>query len=68
MPPRLFPPEERGRRLRFVLRALDGSLTQASYSDIAAALLGEPQVRADWVDPGDHLRASAAPFAAVMSS
>ncbi|WP_348632193.1 DUF2285 domain-containing protein [Mesorhizobium sp. M1A.F.Ca.ET.072.01.1.1] len=38
------------------MRALDGSLTQAFYCDIAAALLGEPQVRADWVAPGDHLR------------
>ncbi|WP_245499185.1 DUF2285 domain-containing protein [Mesorhizobium sp. M1A.F.Ca.ET.072.01.1.1] len=36
LPPRLFPPEARGRSLRFVLRALDGSLAKASYRDIAA--------------------------------
>ncbi|PBB89228.1 hypothetical protein CK215_28645 [Mesorhizobium sp. WSM3864] len=56
LPARLFAPEARGRRLRFVLQALDGSLAKASYRDIAAAVLGEPRVRADWADPRNHLR------------
>ncbi|RUT97665.1 DUF2285 domain-containing protein [Mesorhizobium sp. USDA-HM6] len=56
LPKRQFPPEARGRRLCFVLRALDGSVAGASYRDIAEALIGEPRVRADWTDPRDHLR------------
>ncbi|CDX53847.1 conserved hypothetical protein [Mesorhizobium plurifarium] len=55
-PKRLFPPEARGSRLRFVLRALDGSVAGASYRDIAEALIGHTRVRADWTDPRDHLR------------
>ncbi|OHV64227.1 hypothetical protein LCM4577_32040 [Mesorhizobium sp. LCM 4577] len=56
LPKRLFAPEARGRRLRFVLRALDGSVAGASYRDIAEALIGQTRVRADWTDPRDHLR------------
>ena len=55
-PIRLFPPDRRGRRLRFVLRALDGALAGLPHRDIAAALFGEERVRADWSDPRDHLR------------
>ncbi|BCM17691.1 DNA -binding domain-containing protein [Mesorhizobium sp. J8] len=56
LPKRLFRPEARCRRLRFVLRALDGSLAGASYRDIAEVLLGQARVHADWADPRDHLR------------
>ncbi|WP_244621978.1 DUF2285 domain-containing protein [Neomesorhizobium albiziae] len=56
LPKTLSPPEARGRRLRFVLQALDGSLAGASHREIAAALIGEPRVQADWKDPRDHLR------------
>ncbi|MDZ5698674.1 DNA -binding domain-containing protein [Chelativorans sp. M5D2P16] len=56
LPDRLFPPEARGNRLRFVLQALDGSLAGASHREIATALLGKQRVQADWTDPGDHLR------------
>ncbi|UJQ94126.1 DUF2285 domain-containing protein [Mariluticola halotolerans] len=56
LPERLFAPEPRGDRLRFVLRALDGALDRASHQDIASALLGERRVRLDWGDPGNHLR------------
>ncbi len=56
MPPRLFPPEPRGARLRFVIQALDGSLAGASHRQIATALFGSARVRSDWSDPGDHLR------------
>ncbi|RAZ72900.1 DUF2285 domain-containing protein [Mesorhizobium atlanticum] len=55
-PKRLFAPDTRGRRLRFVLRALDGSVAGASYRDIAEVLIGHTRVRADWTDPRDHLR------------
>ncbi|TIS98710.1 MAG: DUF2285 domain-containing protein, partial [Mesorhizobium sp.] len=41
LPARLFPPERRGARLTFVLRALDGSLAAASHREIAEALIGE---------------------------
>ncbi|MCT7378245.1 DUF2285 domain-containing protein [Chelativorans sp. EGI FJ00035] len=53
---RYFPVEPRHARLRFVLRALDGALAGASHRDIAVALFGHARVRADWSDPGDHLR------------
>jgi len=56
LPKKLFPPESRGDRLRFVLRALDGALDRASHQDIASALLGEHRVSLDWGDPGNHLR------------
>ncbi|RUU02144.1 DUF2285 domain-containing protein [Mesorhizobium sp. USDA-HM6] len=56
LPRALFPPEARCRRLRFVLRALDGSLAEASYRGIAEVLVGQARVRADWTDPRDHLR------------
>ncbi|MFN3225792.1 MAG: DUF2285 domain-containing protein [Hyphomicrobiales bacterium] len=55
-PTRLFPSDARGDRLRFVLRALDGSLAGLSHREIATALFGEERVRTDWSDPGDHLR------------
>ncbi|WP_394890084.1 DNA -binding domain-containing protein [Mesorhizobium sp. AaZ16] len=63
----LFPPETRGRRLRFVLQALDGSLTGASHREIAEALIDEPRVQ----PTGQILAiicvtASAPPFTAVM--
>ncbi|WP_244749626.1 DNA -binding domain-containing protein [Mesorhizobium sp. L-2-11] len=56
LPDRLFPPEARASRLRFVLQALDGSLGGASHRQIAMALLGRQRVRADWTDPRNHLR------------
>lgn len=55
-PARLFAPDNRGLRHRFVLRALDGSLAGASHREIAEALMGEERVDDDWNDPGDHLR------------
>ncbi|MDA4848877.1 DNA -binding domain-containing protein [Hoeflea poritis] len=55
-PARLFPQYARGRRLCFVLRALDGSLAGASHREIAEALIGEWRVDSDWTDPGEHLR------------
>ncbi|PBB39785.1 hypothetical protein CK221_03040 [Mesorhizobium sp. WSM3868] len=55
-PDRLFPPEARASRLRFVLQALDGSLGGASHREIARALLGRQRVQADWTDPHNHLR------------
>ncbi|RWN64370.1 MAG: DUF2285 domain-containing protein [Mesorhizobium sp.] len=55
-PARLFPPEKRGSRLTFVLRALDGSLAGASHRELAEALIGHRRVHADWRDPRDHLR------------
>jgi hypothetical protein len=54
--PRHFPAEPRGRRLRFVLQALDGHLVGASHRDIAVALFGPARVSVDWGDPGGHLR------------
>ncbi|SJM31864.1 conserved hypothetical protein [Mesorhizobium delmotii] len=56
LPARLFPPERRGPRLTFVLRALDGSLAGASHRELAEALIGQRRVHADWRDPRDHLR------------
>ncbi|CCV05899.1 conserved hypothetical protein [Mesorhizobium metallidurans STM 2683] len=56
LPARLFPPERRGPRLTFVLRALDGSLAGASHRELAEALVGQRRVHADWRDPRDHLR------------
>ncbi|PBB40091.1 hypothetical protein CK222_30070 [Mesorhizobium sp. WSM3866] len=56
LPSRLFPPERRGPRLTFVLRALDGSLAGASHRELAEALIGQARVHADWRDPGGHLR------------
>ncbi|QND62394.1 DUF2285 domain-containing protein (plasmid) [Mesorhizobium huakuii] len=56
LPARLFPPEKRGPRLTFVLRALDGSLAGASHRELAEALIGHRRVNADWRDPRDHLR------------
>lgn len=55
-PVRLFLPDNRGRRLCYVLRALDGSLAGLSHREIAMALHGEERVDADWTDPGNHLR------------
>lgn len=55
-PARLFQPDRRDRRLRSVLRALDGSLAGLSHREIAEALFGEERVMADWSDPRDHLR------------
>ncbi|WP_245322482.1 DUF2285 domain-containing protein [Mesorhizobium sp. WSM3882] len=56
LPARLFPPEKRGHRLTFVLRALDGSLAGASHRELAEALVGQRRVHADWRDPRNHLR------------
>lgn len=56
IPTRLFLPDARGRRLCFVLRALDGSLAGATHREIAEMLIGEERVSADWTDPGEHLR------------
>jgi hypothetical protein len=56
LPARYFPAEPRGRRLRFVLRALDGWLAGATHREIAVALFGRTRVDGDWADPRDHLR------------
>ncbi|CDX12640.1 conserved hypothetical protein [Mesorhizobium plurifarium] len=56
LPPRFFPAEPRGARLRWVLRALDGSLAGASHREIGISLFGKARVDQDWADPGDHLR------------
>ncbi|WP_404926432.1 DUF2285 domain-containing protein [Mesorhizobium sp. ORM16] len=56
LPARLLPPEKRGPRLSFVLRALHGSLAGASHRELAEALIGQRRVHADWRDPRDHLR------------
>ncbi|RUX20073.1 DUF2285 domain-containing protein [Mesorhizobium sp. M2A.F.Ca.ET.037.01.1.1] len=56
LPPRFFPAEPRGARLRLVLRALDGFIAGASHREIGIALLGKARVERDWADPGDHLR------------
>lgn len=55
-PTQLFPPDGRGGRLRFVLRALDGSIAGASHRKIAESLMDEERVNADWTDPGENLR------------
>lgn len=54
--PRFFPVEPRGARLRWVLRALDGSIAGASHREIGIVLFGKARVERDWTDPGDHLR------------
>lgn len=56
LPPRFFPAEPRGERLRWVLRALDGSIAGASHREIGTVLFGKARVERDWADPGDHLR------------
>lgn len=56
LPPRFFPAEPRRSRLRWVLRALDGSIAGAPHRDIALAFFGKARVERDWADPGDHLR------------
>lgn len=43
-------------RLRFVLRALDGSLAGASYREIAMALIGAGRVQASWHNDNNHLK------------
>lgn len=45
-----------GRRLRQILRALDGRRAGASYRDIAIILFGTQRVERDWNDDGDHLK------------
>ena len=55
--PRPSPGDDpRCRRLRLVLRALDGWRAGAGHRDIAIALFGAARVEADWADPRDHLR------------
>ncbi|MGX9182134.1 DUF2285 domain-containing protein [Mesorhizobium sp. BHbdii] len=56
LPSRFFPAEPRRARLRWVLRALDGSITGAPHREIGIALFGKARVERDWADPGDHLR------------
>lgn len=43
-------------RLRFVLRALDGSLAGASHREIAAGLIGVDRVRDSWRNDNDNLK------------
>jgi hypothetical protein len=54
--PQLYPPMPGARRLRLVLRALDGALDGASHRDIAIAVFGIERVKADWADPSESLR------------
>lgn len=42
--------------MRWVLRALDGSIAGASHREIGIVLFGKARVERDWADPGDHLR------------
>ncbi|MDG4882025.1 DUF2285 domain-containing protein [Mesorhizobium sp. WSM4884] len=56
LPARFFRPEPRRARLRWVLRALDGSIAGVLHREIGVALFGEARVDDDWADPGDHLR------------
>jgi hypothetical protein len=53
--PSLHRPDPRGRRLAFVLQALDGHLVGASYREIAAALLGSRRVDEEWSEPRKNL-------------
>ncbi|HVZ16710.1 MAG TPA: DUF2285 domain-containing protein [Terriglobales bacterium] len=46
-----FQPTKYGRRLCFVVRALDGYLAGADHEEIAIALIGRKRVAADWKDP-----------------
>jgi len=46
-----FQPTAHGRRLRFVLQALDGLLGGADQREIAVALIGKKRVEADWRHP-----------------
>jgi hypothetical protein len=52
----LYFPHPRGRRLAYVLQALDGSLAGAPHREKAIAMFGERRVRHDWSDPRNHLR------------
>ncbi|MBZ9763326.1 DUF2285 domain-containing protein [Mesorhizobium sp. CA8] len=56
LPARFFPAEPRRVRLRWVLRALDGSIAGARHREIGVGLFGKARVDGDWADPGDHLR------------
>jgi hypothetical protein len=56
MPKTLFPREPRGRRLRDILRALDGDLAGAPRQEIATALFGTAIVDVRWRDPRQHLQ------------
>lgn len=47
---------QHGRRLRQILRALDGRRAGATYRDIAVVLFGAQRVERDWNDDGDHLK------------
>jgi len=50
------PAGPQGRRLRQILRALDGRRAGASYRDIAIVLFGAQRVGRDWNRDGDHLK------------
>lgn len=49
--PSHFQPTKYGRRLCFVVRALDGYLAGADQEEIAIGLIGKKRVAADWKDP-----------------
>lgn len=53
--PNLHQSFPRGRRLAFVLQALDGHLAGASHRDIAVTLLGSRRVADAWADPRRNL-------------
>jgi|SRR6185437_11310367 len=46
-----FQPTEHGRRLCFILQALDGYLAGADHKEIAIGLIGKKRVAADWKSP-----------------
>lgn len=56
MRPALYRQESRVRRLKHVLRALDGSLAKQSYRQIAVTMFGADRVEREWSDPRDNLR------------
>lgn len=56
VPSRLLSATVNTDRLRFVLRALDGSLAGASYREIAAGLIGADRVRDSWRNDSEHMK------------
>ena len=52
----LYRQETRVRRLKNVLRALDGALAKQPYREIAVAIFGAERVAQEWTDPRDNLR------------
>lgn len=56
MKPRYNLKKVSARRLKTVVRALDGAIAGASHKDIALAIYGAQRVQTDWDDPREHLK------------